>query len=78
MTKHQQRVKAVFHFFDNKDTVLGFRKLLDCAMDTQNMTIYKEAIALTDWKETNNHNVEDLIEKSKTLLEKIEKIPVKE
>lgn len=78
MTKHQQRVKAVFHFFDNRDTVLGFRKLLDCAMDTQDMTIYKEAIALTDWKETNNHNVEDLIEKSKKLLEKIEKIPVKE
>lgn len=78
MTKHQQRVEAVFRFFDNKDTVLGFRKLLDCAMDTQDMTIYKEAIALTDWKETNNHNVEDLIEKSKKLLEKIEKIPVKE
>lgn len=78
MTKHQQRVKAVFHFFDNKDTVLGFRKLLDCAMDTQDMTIYKEAIALTDWKETNNHNVEELIEKSKKLLEKIEKIQVKE
>ena len=78
MTKHQQRVRAVFHFFDNKDTVLGFRKLLDCAMDTQDMTIYKEAIALTDWKETNNHNVEDLIEKSKKLLEKIEKISVQE
>lgn len=78
MTKHQQRVAEVFHFFDNKDTVLGFRKLLDCAIDTQDMQIYKEAIALTDWKETQNHALEDLIQKSKDLLVKIEKINVKE
>lgn len=78
MTKHQQRVAEVFHFFDNKDTVLGFRKLLDCAIDTQDMLIYKEAIALTDWKETQNHALEDLIQKSKDLLVKIEKINVKE
>ncbi|MFL9832532.1 ABC transporter ATP-binding protein [Chryseobacterium terrae] len=78
MTKHQQRVAEVYHFFDNKDTVLGFRKLLDCAIDTQNMSIYKEAIDLTDWKESHNHAVDELIEKSKNLLAKIEKIQVKE
>ncbi|GAA5089951.1 hypothetical protein GCM10023210_15400 [Chryseobacterium ginsengisoli] len=78
MTKHQQRVAEVYHFFDNKDTVLGFRKLLDCAMDTQNMEIYKEAIELTDWKEQFPTYTEELIEKSKNLLQKIEKIPVKE
>jgi ABC-2 type transport system ATP-binding protein len=78
MTKHQQRVKAVFHFFDNKDIVLGFRKLLDCAMDTQDMTIYKQAIALTDWKETHNHSPEELIQKSKNILTEIEKISVNE
>lgn len=78
MTKHQQRVAEVYHFFDNKDTVLGFRKLLDCAIDTQDMSIYKEAIDLTDWKETHNHAIDELIEKSKTLLGKIEKVQVKE
>lgn len=78
MTKHQQRVAEVYHFFDNKDTVLGFRKLLDCAIDTQDMSIYKEAIDLTDWKETHNHAIDELIEKSKTLLAKIEKVQVKE
>ncbi|WP_210148997.1 ABC transporter ATP-binding protein [Chryseobacterium scophthalmum] len=78
MTKHQQRVAEVYHFFDNKDTVLGFRKLLDCAIDTQDMSIYKEAIELTDWKETHNHAIDELIEKSKILLAKIEKVPVKE
>lgn len=49
MTKPQQRVAEVYHFSENKDTVLGFRKLLDCAMDTQDMAIYKEAAALTGW-----------------------------
>jgi len=78
MTKHQQRVKAVFHFFDNKDLVLGFRKLLDCAMDTQNMTIYKTAIELTDWKENNPEKSDELIEKCKSFLVEIEKIEVKE
>lgn len=78
MTKHQERVDEVYHFFNNKDTVLGFRKLLDCAMDTQNMEIYKEAIALTDWKENNPDHAEGLIEKSKDLLIKIEKISIPE
>jgi ABC-2 type transport system ATP-binding protein len=78
MTKHQQRVGDVYHFFDNKDTVLGFRKLLDCAMDTQDMEIYREAIELTDWKEQFPTYTEELIEKSKNLLQKIGKIPVKE
>lgn len=78
MTKHQQRVAEVYHFFQNKDTVLGFRKLLDCAMDTQNMKIYRDSIELTDWKEQYPTYTEDLIEKSKNLLQKIEKIPVEE
>ena len=78
MTKHQQRVKAVFHFFDNKDTVLGFRKMLDCAMDTQNMDVYKTAIELTDWKEKNPEKSDELIEKCKVFLGEIEKIEVKE
>ncbi|MCJ8154583.1 ABC transporter ATP-binding protein [Chryseobacterium sp. SSA4.19] len=78
MTKHQQRVAEVYHFFNNKDTVLGFRRLLDCAMDTQDMGIYREAIDLTDWKEKHPEDAGNLIEKSKVLLQRIEKIPVKE
>ncbi len=78
MTKHQQRVRAVFHFFDNKDIVLGFRKLLDCAMDTQDMGIYRTAIELTDWKERNPEKSDELIEKCKAFLTEIVKIEVKE
>lgn len=78
MTKHQLRVQEVLHFFDNKDSVLGFRKMLDCAMDTQNMGIYKKAIELTDWKEKYPTYTDELIEKSKILLQEIATIPVEE
>lgn len=78
MTKHQQRVAEVRHFFDSKDTVLGFRKLLDCAMDTQDMNIYNKAIELTDWKEQFPDNIDELISKSQHLLNEIENISVEE
>lgn len=78
MDLHQQRVQEAVHFFDNKDTFLGFRKLLDCAMDTQNMQIYKEAIDLTDWKEKNPEQTDAFITKAKELLQKIALIDVAE
>lgn len=78
MTKHQKRVQEVFLFFENRDTILGFRKLLDCAMDTQNMGIYNEAIELTDWKEKNPNEMDSFIQKAKILLRKIEMIDVVE
>ncbi len=78
MTKHQLRVLEVLNFFDNKDSVLGFRKMLDCAMDTQNMSIYKKVIELTDWKEKYPTYTDELIEKSKILLQEIATIPVEE
>lgn len=78
MIKHKQRVQEAVHFFDNKDTFLGFRKLLDCAMDTQNMLIYNEAIELTDWKEKNPQQTDAFIVKAKELLQKIALVDVTE
>ena len=40
MTKHQLRVQDALKFFAQKDTELGFRKLLDCVADTQQMSLY--------------------------------------
>lgn len=78
MTKHEQRVSEVIRFFDSRDIFLGFRKLLDCAMDTQDMSIYREAAALTDWKEKNPEDTENLIVKAKELLNKINNVKVPE
>lgn len=78
MTKHQQRVKEVYHFFENNDIVLGYRKLLDCVMDTQDMVVYNKAIALTDWKENNPNNIEQLKQQVFALLSELNEITVAE
>ena len=71
MNKHQLRVQETLQYFTQKDIGLAFRKLLDCAADTQQMSIYETAIALTDWKEKHPAEVETLIEKATVLLREI-------
>lgn len=71
MNKHQLRVQETLQYFTQKDIGLAFRKLLDCAADTQQMSIYEKAIALTDWKEKHPAEVETLIEKTTVLLREI-------
>lgn len=78
MSKAKARIKEVISFFDNKDTVLGYRKLMDCVIDTQNLDIYKEVIELTDWKERFPDKEDELIEKSLTILERVSEIEIKE
>lgn len=71
MNKHQLRVQETLQYFTQKDIGLAFRKLLDCAADTQQMSIYEKAIALTDWKEKHPAEVEALVEKATVLLREI-------
>lgn len=78
MNLHLKRTEEVFALLANKDTLLGFRKLLDCAMDTQNMSIYQQAIELTQWKEENPLEIEELIRRSQTLLSIIQQEQVAE
>lgn len=78
MSKAEIRIKEVISFFKNKDTVLGYRKLMDCVIDTQDLDIYKEVIALTDWKERFPEQEDELIERSLKILERVSKIPISE
>lgn len=78
MSRHQQRIQEALQTIENNDIPLGFRKLLDCATDTQNMEVYTQAIALTDWKEKNPGNTTEFVQKAKTLLTQIEKHTVNE
>lgn len=78
MSKSQLRINEVFSFFENKDMVLGYRKFMDCAIDTQNLDIYKDVIELTDWKEKFPSYEEELIKRATVILEKISKIHVEE
>ena len=78
MLNKQERVKEVYSFLEHHDTDLGFRKLMDCAIETQDLSIYKEVIELTDWKEQFPENENEFILKSNAILEKIAKIEIKE
>ncbi len=78
MTQSEQRIKEVYTFFNNNDLVLGFRKLMDCAIDTQNMDIYKSVIKLTDWKENHLDKEEEFVLKCKEILSAISKISINE
>lgn len=71
MTKFEERIEEVSQFLKNNDIVLGYRKLMDCVTDTQNLDIYRDIIELTDWKEKNPNQEEVLIEKSLKILETV-------
>ncbi len=73
---YKKRIENVRSFFKNNDIELGFRRLLDCVLDTQNMKIYKEAIALTDWKYSKNFNLNEFQQKAYLLLDKVAEIEI--
>lgn len=78
MGNQEIRARETFGFLDNNDINLGFRRLLDCVGDTQNMTLYKEAIDLTEWKEQNPEQQTAFAQKAKELLAKTKSIALGE
>jgi ABC-2 type transport system ATP-binding protein len=72
MTLRDQRIQEVYTFFKYNDIELGYRKLMDCAIDTQNLGIYQHIIDLTDRKENNNSNTEEFVERCIAVLKHIE------
>ncbi|MUU78245.1 ATP-binding cassette domain-containing protein [Winogradskyella endarachnes] len=78
MSKAEARIEEVISFYKNKDTVLGYRKLMDCVIDTQDLNLYRQIIDLTDWKEKHPKNETEFIEKSLAILELVSKIPITE
>lgn len=78
MTSQELRTKETLKFLENSDLSLGFRRLLDCVADTQNMDLFKEAISLNDWKEQHPTDALELVVRSKSLLSKASKIELTE
>lgn len=74
MRNQELRAKETLGFLENNDVNLGFRRLLDCVTDTQDMQLYKEAIELTDWKEKNPGQQGAFSEKARELLIKTQNI----
>jgi ABC-2 type transport system ATP-binding protein len=72
MNTTTERLAEVRSYFVNGDTHVGYRRLLDAAIETQNSTIYEYTLAFCDWYD--NHASQDnaqLNEKVGQLLEKI-------
>lgn len=69
MSEVIKRLQDVAHFFNNNDTVLGYRKLMDCVIDTQNLDLFKATIELTDWKEQHPERKDEFISRSLKLIE---------
>ena len=78
MNKHQQRVQEAIQFLTQNDTNVGFRKLLDCVTDTQDMAFYQKAIDLTDWKSLNPEQEATFTQKAIALLNEVANCPVQE
>lgn len=60
MQLYLDKLAVVTQHFEDGDTHLGFRKLVDCVLDTQDMTFYKQCIALTEWKESESRSEQEV------------------
>lgn len=76
MLTYKEKLQIVSDHFDNGDTHLGYRKLVDCVLDTQNFDLYKECIELTDWKETHVPSKDILSQKVNVFIKKLFAIEV--
>lgn len=77
MSLSQIRIEEVKTYFKHQDYALAFRRLLDCAMDTQDMTVYKAAIRLTAEREQHKETTDpNWITACLELLEQIAAIPL--
>ncbi|NRD19756.1 ABC transporter ATP-binding protein [Winogradskyella eckloniae] len=76
MSKAKNRISEVISFYKNNDTDLGYRKLMDCVIDTQDLDLYRAVIDLTEWKENNPDKTSEFIEKSLAILERASQLPI--
>jgi len=65
------RLAEVSQFYQNGDTNLGFRRLIDSALDTGNTEILKDIIQFTEWKYGTAHSDELENEKAQELITRI-------
>ncbi|TNE55917.1 MAG: ABC transporter ATP-binding protein [Bacteroidetes bacterium] len=80
MIQFQEKVGEVRRHLQGGDTDLGFRRLVDCVLDTQNKDHYRQLISLTDWKESEERDVEELCSKMIEFLDELKKsnVPVQQ
>jgi ABC-2 type transport system ATP-binding protein len=76
MISFKEKLQDVSSHFKNGDYDLGYRKLVDCVLDTKQLSFYKECIELTEWKELHTPTTELLAAKVFGFIEKLAKTEV--
>jgi ABC-2 type transport system ATP-binding protein len=74
MTKFQTKIDQCRNHLLNQDIDLGFRKLVDCVLDTQHFDFYKQTIEIVSWYDENPSEIESYLSKLDALITQIEKI----
>lgn len=72
----EQRLQAIAFHYQQGDISLGYRRLMDAALDTQNKVLYDDMTNFTDWLETTKPSDAEAWAKASSLLEKIQQIGV--
>lgn len=78
MTAYLKKITQTRNHFSNSDSDLGFRNLVDCVLDTEDLSFYKKTIALVSWREENPDQGELFIQKALDLLHELEQTPINE
>lgn len=78
MTAYLKKINQTRNHFSNSDYNLGFRNLVDCVLDTENLAFYRKTIDLVSWQEENPTQEELFIQKSLDLLNELENVSIGE
>jgi ABC-2 type transport system ATP-binding protein len=73
MKLFHEKLNIVFSHIHSGDYHLGFRKLVDCVLDTQDKAFYKLCIDFADWNESDLRNDAEFVERALALIQKLEK-----
>ena len=73
MKLFHEKLNIVSSHIHSGDYHLGFRKLVDCVLDTQDKAFYKLCIDFADWNESDLRNDVEFVERAFDLIQKLEK-----
>ena len=73
MKLFHEKLNIVSSHIHSGDYHLGFRKLVDCVLDTQDKAFYKLCIDFADWNESDLRNEAEFVNRALDLIQKLEK-----
>lgn len=72
----QNRFQAIHGYFQNKDTDLAVRRLIDVVLDTEHIPLFVKCIAFVDWRYSPAYHPDEAYNKALDLLKETEAFPL--